>query len=743
MHTADAPDVLAGPADRSSLQQLFQAGVLNPEARVAALRLALPPLHWWLWAKRLLMLLGAMFLLSGTVMFFAFNWAALHKFHKLGLIELGLALCLGGALLKGTAQLSGRLLLFASAVLVGVFLAVFGQIYQTGADAWELFAGWAALILPWVLLSRLMGLWIFWLLLLELAFTFWWMQTLRVEMREDALLLPCLLGLTNALALGLRELAQHPSRPWCTVTWPRPLLLSASLLLLFPGAVIAVVDDSPGDDAVLNLVALLGVCAVMGTYYIYRKPVLSLVSLCALALLGLVEAGLGRIWFKAWEGAWSVLFFGLVTVGIFYGALRFLHYVRKAVIPAQAGEATSVSPEAGMSEAASAQAGASHTQAGASHTHEEAETLPLPTLRSVLQLLQARGLVMASAIEQARLTLERLRGIPHPPWYLQVLAGVGAWIAATCFISFVGLLGLLNSDELSMLIFGVLFTAGGLRLRPDNPETFRRQLSLAITLAGKGLLLGFFAETVDEDFGVVLGSILLTTTLYPFSKDPIDRFVMSIVTYTILLIWLPREASRAVLLNPLMVLMLVGGGLCFTHPATPRALLPLGYATLLALLGTLVLPLLGELTVVPSQVWLSVALPISLVLLYGWAAGGLVQLKEEPLLWACIGTVLLSLLTTPAMLAGLGVLVLGYARSDRLLTGVGLIFLPCYLIFWYYHLGLTLLTKSYILGGSGALLLGLLMLAQSRPWAQQLQPLHRVGQEEVGQEEVAQEGATS
>ncbi|MBC8290414.1 MAG: DUF2157 domain-containing protein, partial [Planctomycetes bacterium] len=45
----------------------------------------------------------------------------------------------------------------------GVFLAVFGQVYQTGADEWLLFAGWAGLILPWTALSRFEALWILWL----------------------------------------------------------------------------------------------------------------------------------------------------------------------------------------------------------------------------------------------------------------------------------------------------------------------------------------------------------------------------------------------------------------------------------------------------------------------------------------------------------------------------------------------------------------------------------------------------
>ncbi len=43
----------------------------------------------------------------------------------------------------------GKAALLLATLLLGVFLALFGQTYQTGADPWQLFANWALLILPW------------------------------------------------------------------------------------------------------------------------------------------------------------------------------------------------------------------------------------------------------------------------------------------------------------------------------------------------------------------------------------------------------------------------------------------------------------------------------------------------------------------------------------------------------------------------------------------------------------------
>jgi len=53
---------------------------------------------------------------------------------------------------------------------VGVLFAVYGQIYQTGADTYELFLTWFASISLWVLTSRFAPLWLLYLGLATTAF---------------------------------------------------------------------------------------------------------------------------------------------------------------------------------------------------------------------------------------------------------------------------------------------------------------------------------------------------------------------------------------------------------------------------------------------------------------------------------------------------------------------------------------------------------------------------------------------
>ncbi|WP_315814113.1 hypothetical protein [Paraflavitalea speifideaquila] len=45
-------------------------------------------------------------------------------------------------------------MLTAAAVLLGVLMAVFGQVYQTGANAYDLFLSWTIAITLWVVIAN-------------------------------------------------------------------------------------------------------------------------------------------------------------------------------------------------------------------------------------------------------------------------------------------------------------------------------------------------------------------------------------------------------------------------------------------------------------------------------------------------------------------------------------------------------------------------------------------------------------
>lgn len=122
---------------------------------------------WHKFLKLLFISLGVSFTTAGIIFFFAYNWAALHKFVKIGLIE-SLIILLTLIILFSKISLDIKNILLTSAsILVGVLFAVFGQIYQTGANAYDFFLGWTMSITIWVLISNYAPLWLLFITLIN------------------------------------------------------------------------------------------------------------------------------------------------------------------------------------------------------------------------------------------------------------------------------------------------------------------------------------------------------------------------------------------------------------------------------------------------------------------------------------------------------------------------------------------------------------------------------------------------
>jgi len=115
---------------------------------------------WKGFVNLLFISLGVGFTVSGIIFFFAYNWTDLHKFAKMGLIE-GLIILTTSVVLFSKLNLKVKnILLTGTSVLVGVLIAVFGQIYQTGANAYDFFLGWTLFISLWVVISNYPPLWL-------------------------------------------------------------------------------------------------------------------------------------------------------------------------------------------------------------------------------------------------------------------------------------------------------------------------------------------------------------------------------------------------------------------------------------------------------------------------------------------------------------------------------------------------------------------------------------------------------
>ena len=233
----------AGPQPGpSELQALRAAGLVSARGYLAAITAVRDEAFWARWGMRALLALGVGQFLTGVVFFFAYNWNDLSDIAKFAVVEVALVLAVGGALLIGLDRAFGQMLLIAASVLTGVLLGVIGQVYQTGADAFELFVAWAVLILPWTIISRHAAHWLLWLVVVEAALVLYCEQVLVPIKEMPSELVWVLVGATVALALVTREVAVQRGMAWLTGHWTRLVLLFAIMAALFGPAAGQVID---------------------------------------------------------------------------------------------------------------------------------------------------------------------------------------------------------------------------------------------------------------------------------------------------------------------------------------------------------------------------------------------------------------------------------------------------------------------------------------------------------------------
>ncbi|HYI02915.1 DUF2157 domain-containing protein [Hyalangium sp.] len=309
-------DLLDLDATPERLRALAVAGVLPPQALERALELAVasPPRSWWRrFLSTTLLGLGALLGLSGVISFFAFNWAALHRFGKFGLLMAAIAAAALAAWRLGERTASQFALLFA-AVLVGPLLAVYGQAYQTGADPYELFLGWGALILPWVVLARFAPLWLFELILANTAVILFWEQVLDEE-NPAALVLT--LAVLNGTAWIVTEFLAHRQVSGLQGRWLPRILAVMTLFPLMSAAEEMAVDLKADDGALQILCVALLVLALAGMYAFHRqaRSELFFLTLGAACVVTLVSTLVGRALFDGLEDVLAFLFMPLVLIG--------------------------------------------------------------------------------------------------------------------------------------------------------------------------------------------------------------------------------------------------------------------------------------------------------------------------------------------------------------------------------------------------------------------------------------------
>ena len=271
---------------------------------------------------------GAACVAASVALFVAGNWQALDGRTK---IALAAGLVLGAALVAlrlGTSTRGGRAAVALVAMLLGPLLAVYGQQYQTGADPYELFVGWALLMLPLAVVARFGALWMLWLLVAQAAGLTFASQILGVRVGDDgARVLVVFLGVLHAGAVVVLE------RVSLARTGPRLAATGGVLWWTVPSVAILVAGvERPLD--VFVLLATVGGLALLFVRYTMTRIDLWMAALVAAAASALVATAAGVFLFQVFSLALAGVFCeGAIIMGCAAVSARWLRSLSRGSRP--------------------------------------------------------------------------------------------------------------------------------------------------------------------------------------------------------------------------------------------------------------------------------------------------------------------------------------------------------------------------------------------------------------------------
>lgn len=303
------------------------------------------------------------------------------------------------------------------------------------------------------------------------------------------------------------------------------------------------------------------------------------------------------------------------------------------------------------------------------------------------------------------------------PLHLRILAGIGAWFTALLVLIFVLLfvgLSEIFAFDTGLVVIGLLSLGlAAIQQRKGTSGPYADQLSLALALAGSGalvfgiawgygahepLLTAFWAQTVVALVG------------YPLIRDAVYRFLIPLSAVLLAACWLVFSRNHGELFHPLVAACTLLLGWLWLHRHDNATLRPLAYAAALMVPACLLflnftqswryIDYFNE-PMWPSSLILSALL---ITLFYHFSAHRDV-IKQPWFLVAAVATLLLGLFTTPGVLAAASLLVLGHHYRDRILITLAHLFMVAFLVWYYYALNVDLAYKSWVIAGSGAVLL--------------------------------------
>ncbi|OAV45650.1 DUF2157 domain-containing protein [Lewinella sp. 4G2] len=447
-----------------------------------------------------LLAFGLGLLACGLIFLLAFNWDALSKWQKLTIAALGVATPTLLALTNLFSAGNRKILMTVAAFMVGGLFAVYGQIYQTGADAFEYFLAWTWFITIWAIVVDFPALWLIWLAAFNFTLYFYGEQMLNGWRTYEMLSIQFVLS--ALILLGLATWSRKRSKPY-----PRWFLNVIALAVATLGCVAIMFstwhDDENGRYVIIRFAILIVIVLALVVGKAYRW--LGLMASMALSLI----VSIAVLIVSGSETTEAILIASFWTLGATTATVLSLNILRKYWRDEEDSELQ-------LSNQVGAAAGA---QQKASNLDEPVVILD-PNEEPNLPLNPEDS--PSSALETEYHQLEREK----PSIGLQLLSLAGGLLAMVAIIAFLALAGLLDEPE-GRLALGILFIGVGIAMDRGKQGDFLGALSVSGVTTGILLFIAAWLEWSEPSFRTVMLSVaVMCLVLLSIAKSSVLRVLL-------------------------------------------------------------------------------------------------------------------------------------------------------------------------------------------------------------------------
>ncbi|TGK21003.1 DUF4401 domain-containing protein [Leptospira fluminis] len=300
------------------------------------------------------------------------------------------------------------------------------------------------------------------------------------------------------------------------------------------------------------------------------------------------------------------------------------------------------------------------------------------------------------------------------PWYVHLVVILGSWFATMLLLLFLFIAKILETTE-SLKVIGALVSIGSIAIPMlDKRKKISESFTVSIGFLGQVLLFLGIAFSRSEILSFSASVLIVEIFLYLFSGTWIQKFVSVLLIFSSSVILL-EENEMSFGIHIMLALSGFAIVLLFRYEVEILSLgkairpfyIPTIYGLTLAISGIPALSAVGG-NYISTDWRISGTIGILVLAIYLWTCMNPI-LKDTPFIQGLtVGAICILLIPTlqaPGISFSVFLITVGFRQRLYLILMLGILSISCYLVDYYYSLKFTLLIKSYILLGSGALFL--------------------------------------